>query len=72
MQTIFMDQDCLKNFLKTVFKWVKCYLNLMSASWKIMMNEGYFLEVDVEYTKELFNLHSNLPFSPERKKKLKM
>ena len=33
------------------------------------MNEGQFLEVDVEYTKELFNLHSNLPFLPERKKK---
>ena len=41
----------------------------MSASWKIMMNEGYFLEIDVEYTKELYNLHSNLPFLPERKKK---
>ena len=34
-----------------------------------MMNEGYFLEIDVEYTKELYNLHSNLPFLPERKKK---
>ena len=25
-------------------------------------NKGYFLEVDVEYPKKLFNLHSDLPF----------
>ena len=29
-------------------------------------NKGYFLEVDVEYPKNLFNLHSDLPFLPER------
>ena len=28
---------------------------------------GYFLEVDVEYSKKLFNLHKDLPFLPERK-----
>ena len=26
---------------------------------------GYFLEVDVEYPKKLFNLHMDLPFLPE-------
>ena len=31
-------------------------------------NKGYFLKVDVEYPKHLFNLHSDLPFLPERKK----
>ena len=31
-------------------------------------NKGYFLEVDVEYPKKLFNLHKNFLFLPERKK----
>ena len=30
-------------------------------------NKGYFLEVDIEYPKFLFNLHKNLTFLPERK-----
>ena len=32
------------------------------------INKGYFLEVDVEYPKNLFSLHSDVPFLPERKK----
>ena len=31
-------------------------------------NIGYFLEVDIDYPKELFNLHRDLPFLPESKK----
>ena len=31
-------------------------------------NKGYFLEVDVEYPKNLHNLHSDLPFLPDRLK----
>ena len=31
-------------------------------------NIGYFLEVDIDYLKELFNLHEDLPFLPESKK----
>ena len=29
---------------------------------------GYFLEVDIDYLENLFNLHKDLPFLPERKK----
>ena len=31
-------------------------------------NIGYFLEVDIDYSKKLFNLHKDLPFVPEIKK----
>ena len=29
---------------------------------------GYFLEVDIDYLKKLFDLYKDLPFLPERKK----
>ena len=31
-------------------------------------NKGYFLEVHVEYSNKLFNLHKDLPFLAERQK----
>ena len=31
-------------------------------------NNGYFLEEDIDYLKELFNFREYLPFLPERKK----
>ena len=35
-------------------------------------DKGNILKVDVEYPTNLFNLHSDLPFLPERKKNEKM
>ena len=53
------------------FKWVKKLSKFNERFIKDYgenSNEGYFLEVDVEYPKKLFNLHSYLPFLPERNK----
>ena len=53
------------------FKWVK---DLSRFNQSFIKNydeisvKGYFLEVDVEYPKKLFNFHNDLPFLPERKK----
>ena len=33
-----------------------------------MVIQDIFLEVDIDYPKELFNLHEDLPFLPESKK----
>ena len=53
------------------FEWVK---NLSKFNEDFIKNydensdKGYFLEVDVEYPKTLFNSHKDLPFLPETKK----
>ena len=53
------------------FEWVK---NLSKFKEDFMKecdensDKGYFLEVDVEYPKTLFNFRKDLPFLPERKK----
>ena len=50
------------------FKWVEDtfqfnedYIN----SYNEKSDEGYFLEVDVQYPEELHELHNDLPFLPE-------
>ena len=53
------------------FKWVK---DLSQFNEDFIKNydenssKGYFLEVDVEYRKKLFNLHKDFSYLPERKK----
>ena len=37
-------------------------------SYKEESDEGYFLEVDVQYLEKLHELHNDLPFLPERMK----
>ena len=53
------------------FKWVKDLLKFNESFIKNYdedSDEGYILEVDVEYPKNLHKLHSDLPFLPERMK----
>ena len=56
------------------FKWIKQkkksskFSEDFTKKYNEDCNRGYFLEVDIEYLKTLFNSHKNLPFLPERKK----
>ena len=53
------------------FKWIKKLSRFNEdfiKSYDENSNKGNFLEVDVEYPKEIFNLHKDLPFLPERMK----
>ena len=55
------------------FKWVK-QEELLKFNEDFIKNYdenghiGYFLEVDIDYPKELFNFHKDLPFLTESKK----
>ena len=53
------------------FKWVKNVSKFdedFIKDYDENSNKGYILEVDVEYPKNLLNLHGDLPFVAERKK----
>ena len=53
------------------FKWVKNlsrFIERFIKTYNENNDIGHFLEVDIDYPKELFNLHKDLPFLPERKK----
>ena len=57
------------------FKWAKSLSKFNEDSMKKYnenSNKGYFLEVDIDYPKELFNLHKYLPFLPGKKKSKKL
>ena len=48
-------------------KLLKCNEDFIK-NYDVNSNKGYFLEVYIDYPKELFNLLKDLPFLPERKK----
>ena len=53
------------------FKWVKNlsrFNEIFIRNYDENSDKGYLVEVDIDYPKELFNLHKDLPFLPERKK----
>ena len=53
------------------FKWVKSlskFNEIFIRNYDENSDKGYFLEVDVDYPKKLFDLHKDLPFLSERKK----
>ena len=53
------------------FKWIaksSRFNEIFMKNYNENSDKGYFLEVDVDYPKKLFDLHKDLPFLPERKK----
>ena len=53
------------------FKWMKNVSKFdedFIKNYDVNSNKGYILEVDIEYPKNLLNLHGNLPFLAEKKK----
>ena len=53
------------------FMWYDVYLwdfnEELIKNYNENRDEGYFLEVDIEYPRQLFGSHKELPFLPERK-----
>ena len=48
------------------FEWISQFNEYFIKSYHEESNEGYFLEVDIQYPEKLHALHNNLPFLPER------
>ena len=71
MLIIYMVGRCLKKLPVNGFRWLDSdEINEINEEFIKNYNEnnkkGYILEVDVKYPKELHDLHSELPFLPER------
>ena len=62
------------DMLLMVEKAIRGICNAINRNAKTIKNyneesdEGYFLEVDAQYPQKMYELHSDLPFLPERKK----
>ena len=62
--------DKLKQIINT-FKWendLSRFNKGFTKNYDKNSDVGYFLEVDVEYPKKIFDSHRDLPILPERKK----
>ena len=62
-----MSQKLPVNGFKQVKK-LSRFNEIFIKSYNENSNTGYFLEVDTDYPKKLFDLHKDLPFLPESKK----
>ena len=71
MNTWIVGKDLMKEAFYSNFDWVE---DLSKKNEDFIKNynedsdKGYILEVDVEYPKNLHDLHSDLPFLPETMK----
>ena len=64
------NKQCLKNFPQIVLngkKMLKSYEEFIK-NYDEDSDKGYTFEVNVEYTKNLHDLHIDLPFLPKRMK----
>ena len=63
-----MVGQCCKSSHKINLTGSKILLNLMkiSKSYNEERDEGYFLEVDIQYPENLHELHKNLQLLPEK------
>ena len=60
-----------KKLLVNNFEWIKDTYQLIEdfiKNYNEESDEGYFLEVDVQYLEQLHEFHNDLPFIPERMK----
>ena len=61
--------DGLQKFPVNNSEWIKDTSQFNEdfiKSYKNESDEGYFLEVDIQYLEKLHKLHNDLPFLPER------
>ena len=61
----------LQNLTVKIFEWIEDTSQFNEdfiKNYDEESDKGYFLEVDVQYTEKLHELHNDLPFLPERMK----
>ena len=65
IQIIYMNGQCLRSYPQTVLNGLKKYFNLVQI---LCSDEGYFLEIDVQYLEKLNYLLNDLTFLRDRMK----